>query len=121
MTDLGDRPVHPTVGHAVGGVVRGVLGLIGGLVRLVTGLFAAVLVVHIVLVVLGANPANAVSGAIAAIADALTLGLRDLFVLGSPTLQVIVSYGLPALVWLAVGGVVVGLLRLLGRPRSGLA
>lgn len=103
------------------GAVRGALGLVGGLVRLVTGLIAAVLVVHIVLIVLGANPANTVARVIAALADPLTLGLHDLFVLGDPTLQVIVAYGLPALVWLAIGAVLVGLLRLLGRPRSGLA
>lgn len=117
MTDLDGRRGH----HSIGGAVRGVLGLVGGVVRLVTGLFAAVLVVHIVLVVLGANPANSVARAIAALANSLTLGLRDLFVLGNPTVQVIVSYGLPALVWLLVGAVLVGLLRLLGRPRSGLA
>lgn len=121
MTDLGARSTRPTFGQRAGGVVRGVLGLLGGLVRLVTGLFAAVLVLHIVLVVLGANPANAVTRTVAALADSLTLGLRDLFLLGNPTVQVIVSYGLPALVWLAVGAVVVRLLRLLGRPRSGLA
>jgi hypothetical protein len=117
MTDLDDRRGR----NPIAGALRGVLGILGGLVRFVTGLFAAVLVVHIVLVVLGANPANAVARVIAAFADALTLGLRDLFVLGNPTLQVIVSYGLPALVWLVIGAVIVGLLRLLGRPRSGLA
>jgi hypothetical protein len=111
--------VRPT-GSRAGSAVRGVLGLVGGLVRLVTGLFATILVVHIVLVVLGANPENTIARLIALAADALTLGLRDLFVLGDPTVQVIVSYGLPALVWLLVGAVVVGILRLLGRPRSGL-
>ena len=121
MTDSADRAGRPTVGARAGSVVRGVLGLLGGLVRLVTGLFATVLVLHIVLVVLGANPANGIARTIAALADALTLGLRDLFLLGNPTLQVIVSYGLPAVVWVAVGAVVVGILRLLGRPRSGLA
>ncbi|MDL5155019.1 hypothetical protein [Actinomycetospora termitidis] len=116
MTELDGRR-----GSRAGGAVRGVLGLVGGLVRLVTGLFAAVLVVHIVLVILGANPANGITQLVAALADALTLGLRDLFLLGNPTAQVIVSYGLPALLWLLVGAVVVGILRLLGRPRSGLA
>ncbi|MCD2192973.1 hypothetical protein LQ327_06170 [Actinomycetospora endophytica] len=121
MTDLGDRPGSRSIGQRAGGVIRGVLGLLGGLVRLVTGLFAAVLIVHIVLVVLGANPDNTVARVITELADSLTLGLQNLFLLGNPTLQVVVSYGLPALVWLAVGAVIVGLLRLLGRPRSGLA
>jgi hypothetical protein len=121
MADIGERPAHPTIGQRTGGIIRGALGLLGGLVRLVTGLFAAILVVHIVLVVLGANPANSVTRVVAALADALTLGLRDLFLLGNATVQVIVSYGLPALLWLLIGAVVVGILRLLGRPRSGLA
>ena len=114
------QTARPT-GSRAGSAVRGVLGLVGGLVRLVTGLFATILVVHIVLAVLGANPENTVTRLVALAADALTLGLRDLFLLGDPTVQVIVSYGLPALVWLLVGAVVVGILRLLGRPRSGLA
>ncbi|HEY2195363.1 MAG TPA: hypothetical protein VGH76_24105 [Actinomycetospora sp.] len=121
MADLGRPSLHPTVGQRAGGLVRGVLGVLGVLARLVIGLIVAVLVVHIVLVVLGANPANAVARAIAGLADSLTLGLGDLFVLANPTVQVVVSYGLPALVWLIAGGVVVGLLRLLTRPRSGLA
>lgn len=108
-------------GSRAGSAVRGVLGLVGGLVRLVTGLFATILVVHVVLTVLDANPENTVTRLVALAADALTIGLRDLFVLGDPTVQVIVSYGLPALVWLLVGAVIVGILRLLGRPRSGLA
>ncbi|MFC5060850.1 hypothetical protein [Actinomycetospora atypica] len=114
------QTARPT-GSRAGSAARGVLGLVGGVVRLVTGLFATILVVHVVLRVLGANPDNTVSQLVAAGADGLTLGLRDLFVLGDPTVQVIVSYGLPALVWLLVGAVVVGILRLLGRPRSGLA
>ncbi|HEY2225511.1 hypothetical protein [Actinomycetospora sp.] len=116
MTDA--REPH---GNPIGTAVRGVLGLIAGVVRLVTGLIALVLVLHIVLVILGANPQNGVTQLIAALADSLTLGLRDLFLLGNPTVQVIVSYGLPALLWLAIGAVIVRVLRLFGRPRSGLA
>ncbi|MEJ2869706.1 hypothetical protein WCD74_18185 [Actinomycetospora sp. OC33-EN08] len=116
MTELDGRR-----GSRAGGAVRGVLGLVGGVVRLITGLFAAILVVHVVLVILGANPENTAARLVAAAADALTLGLRDLFLVGNPTAQVLLSYGIPALAWLVIGAVVVGILRLLGRPRSGLA
>lgn len=107
-------------GARVGTAVRGVLGLVGSAVRLITGAFAVVLVVHILLTVLGANPLNGVTQFFAAVADALTLGLRDLFVLDGPVLQVVASYGVPALAWLIIGSIVVAVLRAIARPRSGL-
>ena len=109
-----------TAGSRAGSAVQGLLGLVGTVVRLVTGAFATVLVVHILLTVLGANPLNAVTQFFAAVADSLTLGLASLFVLASPALQVVVSYGLPAIVWLVIGSILVGILRALARPRSGL-
>ena len=118
MADLDRRPRS---GNPVAGAARGLLGLVGGIVRFVTGLFAAILVVHIVLVVLGANPDNVAARFVAAAADSLTLGLANLFVVDGPTLQVVLSYGIPALAWLVIGAVIVAILRLVARPRSGLA
>lgn len=109
-----------TAGSRAGIAAQGLLGIVGSVVRFVTGAFATVLVVHILLTVLGANPLNAVTQFFAVVADALTLGLASLFVLASPTLQVVVSYGVPAIVWLIIGSIVVALLRALARPRSGL-
>ncbi|WP_433800713.1 hypothetical protein [Actinomycetospora sp. CA-084318] len=118
MADLDRRPRS---GNPVTGAVRGVIGLVAGLVRLVTGLFAAILVVHIVLQILGANPDNGLTQFIASAADALTLGLANLFVVGNGTAQVLLSYGIPAIAWLVIGAVVVAILRVFARPRSGLA
>ena len=109
-----------TAGSRAGLAAQGLLGLVGSVVRLITGAAALVLVVHILLTVLGANPLNGVATFFAVVADALTLGLANLFVLASPALQVIVSYGVPVVVWLVIGSIIVSILRRLARPRSGL-
>ena len=112
-----DQDRRPSAGARA---ARGLLGLVGTVVRFVTGAAATVLVVHVLLTVLGANPLNGVTRFFATVADALTLGLANLFVLANPALQVVVSYGVPAIVWLVVGAVIVGILRRIARPRSGL-
>jgi hypothetical protein len=91
------------------------LGALASLVRIVTVVFAAILVIHVVLVVASANPANGVAQSIAAAANHLTLGLGDLFAPSSPSLAVILNYGLPAVVWLIVGIIVARLLGALAR------
>lgn len=118
MADLDRRPRS---GNPVTGAVRGVIGLLAGLVRLVTGLFAAILVVHVVLQILGANPDNGLTQFVANAADSLTLGLANLFEVGNATAQLLLSYGIPAIAWLVIGAVIVAILRVFARPRSGLA
>jgi hypothetical protein len=118
MTDLDRRPRS---GNPLTGAVRGVLGLVAGIVRFVTGLFAAILVVHVVLELLGANPDNGLTQFVAGAADSLTLGLATLFEVGNPTVQLVLSYGIPAVAWLVIGAVIVAVLRVFARPRSGLA
>jgi hypothetical protein len=116
-TPMSDRDRRPSSGARA---AQGLLGLVGTVVRFVTGAAATVLVLHILLTVLGANPLNGVTRFFATVADALTLGLANLFVLANPALQVVVSYGVPAIVWLVIGSVIVAILRRLARPRSGL-
>lgn len=116
-TPMPDQDRRPSAGARA---VQGLLGLVGTVVRFVTGAAATVLVVHILLTVLGANPLNGVTQFFTVVADALTLGLANLFVLASPALQVVVSYGVPAIVWLVVGSVIVTILARIARPRSGL-
>lgn len=74
------------------------IDVLASLVRIVTVVFAAVLVVHVVLTVASANPRNGVAMFLAAAADRLTLGLGNLFAPSSPSLGVILNYGLPAVV-----------------------
>jgi hypothetical protein len=53
--------------------------------------------------------------ALASAADHLTLGLGDLFAPSSPLLEVVLNYGLPAVVWLLIGIIVSRLLGALAR------
>ena len=110
-----DSDSGSTRGAGLGAVAGQVLGGLASLVRIVTVVFAAVLVIHVVLVVASANPENGVAQAIAAAADHLTLGLGDLFAPSSPSLAVILNYGLPAVVWLIVGIIVARLLGAIAR------
>lgn len=119
MADIHDRPVRRE--NPVTAGARGLLGLVAGIVRFVTGLFAAILAVHIVLQILGANPDNGLTQFVANAADSLTLGLANLFEVGNEIAQVILSYGIPAIAWLVIGAVIVAILRIFARPRSGLA
>jgi hypothetical protein len=89
--------------------------LLASLVRIATTVFAAVLVVHVVLVVASANARNGVAAFLAVVSDHLTLGLGDLFEPSSPSLGVILNYGLPAVVWLILGILVARLLGTLAR------
>jgi hypothetical protein len=88
---------------------------LASLVRIVTVVFAAVLVIHVVLTVASANPRNGVAVFVAAAADRLTLGLGDLFAPSSPSLAVILDYGVPAVIWLIVGVIVARLITALAR------
>lgn len=93
-------------------LIRRALALVASAVRLLTTVFAAILVVHIVLSVSGANPTNGVRRFFESCADGLTLGLGDLFVSQGVDLQIILNYGVPAIVWLVIGFLVVRLVRL---------
>jgi hypothetical protein len=76
------------------------------------GLFiVAVLVLYIVLVVLGANPANAFYGFVAYLANLFNLGLSDLFLPPDERLRVALNYGVAAVIWLLVTMVVTRLAR----------
>lgn len=72
-------------------------------IRIVTVVFAAVLVVHVVLTVTAANPSNAITVFFRDLANNLTLGIGDLFLPTSEVLRVILNYGLAAVVWIVIG------------------
>jgi hypothetical protein len=74
-------------------------------------LIVTVLVVHIVLTLLGANPENGLTQLIRDAADTFNLGLSDLFLPEDPRLRVILNYGAAALIWFAITTVVVRLVR----------
>jgi Na+/H+ antiporter NhaA len=86
--------------------VRAVCALISA----VTTVFALILIVHIVLALAEANPANSFADLIERWSAAVSLGLRDLFTSASPKLQVLFNDGLAAILWLIIGAVLTGLI-----------
>ena len=72
-------------------------------VRVVTILFAAILVVQIVLSIAAVNPANGLTRFVRGFSDTVVLGFRDLFLPSDPTVMVIVNYGVAAVFWVLVG------------------
>lgn len=99
---------------AVGTTARRGIDMFAGLLRIVGLLIVAVLVVHILLVVLEANPANTFAQTIAELADTFDLGLSNLFQYSEAKLSVILNYGIAAAIWFLITAVVVRLVRRLG-------
>jgi hypothetical protein len=86
------------------------------IVNVICGLFAAVLVAHIVMVMGEANPANGVASFVQDFSSAVSLGFDDLFTPADAKSQVLLNYGLAAIVWLAFGAVVTTLIRRFALP-----
>lgn len=82
--------------------------------RIIGMAIVAVLVVHILLSLLDANPENALTRLIRGGADFFSLGLGNLFLVEDPKLAVLVNYGTAALIWFAITTVVVRLVRRIG-------
>lgn len=85
---------------------------INGVIRFITGLFALVLVLHIVLVVAGANIGNSFAQFIQDFAAYVNLGLNNLFTFENDSIRIAVNEGLAALLWLIIGA---GLTTLIAR------
>lgn len=97
------RDVRPRVVNTVATVIRWI-GL----------LFALILVIHVVLTVGNANPANGITSFFADWADPIALGFRNLFTPADPKLFVLINYGIAALFWLIVSNVLVKIIRRFG-------
>ncbi len=87
--------------------------LAASVIKILCTIFAAILVIHIVLTVASANPQNGITTFFADAANSLTLGIGDLFLPASESLKVILNYGLAAVVWLVIGAVVARILNAL--------
>ena len=97
-----------------GTAARGrVVGLIADVVRWIGLVAAVVLVIHVILVAGEANPANGIATFIRNLADALSLGFKDLFnkPADDPKLRVLINYGLAALFWLVASAIASRLIR----------
>lgn len=67
---------------------------------------AAIIVLHIIFVLIGANGANEIVSTDSDWANTLAVWFRDMFTLSSAKLEVLVNFGLAALFYLAVGRIV---------------
>ncbi|MGW5050659.1 hypothetical protein [Actinokineospora sp. NPDC004072] len=86
----------------------------GAAARIITGigaLFALIEVVYILLVILGANSSNAFVQFMASIAKPLALFFPGLFPIDNDKLNILVNYGLAAVFWLVVTGLIARLVR----------
>ena len=94
------------------GVTRGkIAGIVASVVRWIGLILAIILVVHILLTVGSANPANGITSFFAEWAKPVALGFKDLFTPSDPKLLVLVNYGIAALFWLIVSGLVAKAIR----------
>jgi hypothetical protein len=96
---------------AAGSTARRGVDALGNVLRIVGMLIVTVLVVHIVLTLLEANPENGLTTLIRDLADTFNLGLSNLFLPEDPKVRVVLNYGTAALIWFAITTVVVRLVR----------
>jgi hypothetical protein len=89
-------------------------GVLTALVRWVGTLAAALLVLHVVFTLGGANPDNGITRFVTNWARPLALGFENLFTPADPRLAVLVNYGIAALFWLIITSVAVRILRAIG-------
>ena len=97
-------------GAATGAARKGAWG-IARIVNLVARLIAAVLVIAILLVVLEANRANVIVEAALDAGRFLAGPFEDMFDLSRRKVEFAVNYGIAAVAYLFVGGVIARLLR----------
>ncbi|RJL33149.1 hypothetical protein [Bailinhaonella thermotolerans] len=102
-------PTRSAAARVANGVATAIL--------IVARLAAAVLVVHVLFVVFSANRANRLVQVVGDLANSISLGLDDLFVLTDARIGVLVNFGLAALVWLVAGSILAGLVRRLAPSR----
>jgi hypothetical protein len=78
----------------------------GRVVELAAVVIAAIIVVHIIFVLVGANGGNSIVSTDADWAGSLAAWFRNLFTPSNAKLAVLVNYGLAALFYLAIGRIV---------------
>lgn len=86
-------------------------GMLAALLRVAGLAIVAVLVLHVVLTLLRANPEVWLVSWVAQLADLFDLGLSALFQPADPGLAVTLNYGTAALIWFVITAVVVRLVR----------
>jgi len=78
--------------------------LVGSIIRGIGAVIAVILVLHVVFVLLGANPGNVFVQFIANWAGLFALWFKNLFATGNANLDLLLNYGLAVLFWVIVFG-----------------
>ncbi|WP_439384366.1 hypothetical protein [Amycolatopsis lexingtonensis] len=91
-----------------------VASVVASIVRWVGLVFAAILVIHVIFTVGSANPDNGIVSFVKSWADGLALGFSDLFTPSDGKLRVLVNYGIAAIFWLVVSGILAKVIRRVG-------
>ncbi|OXM70425.1 hypothetical protein [Amycolatopsis vastitatis] len=91
-----------------------VASLVASIVRWIGLVFAALLVIHVIFTVGSANPDNGIVSFVKSWADSLALGFSDLFTPSDEKLRVLVNYGIAAIFWLVVSGILAKVIRRVG-------
>jgi hypothetical protein len=91
-----------------------VASVVASVVRWVGLIFAALLAIHVVFTVGSANPDNGIVSFVKSWADSLALGFSDLFTPSDEKLRVLVNYGIAAIFWLVVSGILAKIIRRVG-------
>ncbi len=96
-----------------------IVRIVNGLISVLTGLFAAVLAIHIVLVVGEANMSNGFAQFVTGWAAAVDLGLSGLFTPANEKAQVTLNEGIAAILWLIIGAALTTLIARIVLPDAG--
>jgi len=92
------------------------VSFLAGLVRWIGLIFAAFLVLYVIFVIGDANAANGIVSFVKGWAESVSLGFKDLF---HPKLSVLVNYGIAAIFWLVVSGILAKVIRRVGGQSGG--
>jgi hypothetical protein len=95
------------------------VSFVAGLVRWVGLVFAAILVLYVIFVIGEANAANGIVSFVKGWAESVSLGFKDLFQPSDPKLNVLVNYGIAAIFWLVVSGILAKVIRRAGGQSGG--
>jgi hypothetical protein len=89
-------------------------GTAAAIINAVGTILALIIALHVVFTLAGTNPANGLVNFVAQWAEAFALWFRDLFSTGNVTADLILNYGLGAVFWLFVTGLLARLVRTVG-------